>query len=132
MKFWPYQNCQFSWLKADAKVVISAVYKTATLRSLKQQIKKKKKIHPLTGISFYPAVLSCVQLFVTPWTVACQTPLSMGFFRQEYWSGLPLPPPGDIPDLEMEPMSPLLAGRFFPTEPSGEPNLPLKLSKTQI
>ena len=43
-------------------------------------------------------LLSCVQLFATPWTVASQTPLSVEFFRQEYWSGLPLPFPGDLPD----------------------------------
>ena len=42
--------------------------------------------------------LSCVQLCETPWTVACQSPQSMGFPRQEYWSGLPFPPPGDLPD----------------------------------
>ena len=44
---------------------------------------------------------SYVQLFVTPWTVACQAPLSMAFSRQEYWSGLPCPPPGDLPNLKM-------------------------------
>ena len=61
-------------------------------------------------------VLSCVQLFVTPWTVARQAPRSMGFSRQEYWSELPLPPPGDLPDAGTEPSSlasPALAGRFF-------------------
>ena len=42
--------------------------------------------------------LSCVQLFVTLWTVACQAPLSMGFSRQEHWSGLLCPPPGDLPN----------------------------------
>ena len=41
---------------------------------------------------------SCVRLCVTPWTAACQAPLSMGFSRQNYWSGLPCPPPGDLPD----------------------------------
>ena len=59
---------------------------------------------------------SHVQLFATPWTVACQAPLFMGFFRQEYWSGLPFPPPGDLPDPGIEPaspMSPEFAGRFF-------------------
>ena len=67
------------------------------------------------------AVLSCfsrVQLFVTFWTVACQAPLSMGFSRQEYWNGLPYPPPGDLSDLEIEAMSltsPALAGGFFTT-----------------
>ena len=45
-----------------------------------------------------PSSFSCVQLFVTLWTVAGQAPLSMGFFRQEYWSGLLCPPPGDLPD----------------------------------
>ena len=57
-------------------------------------------------------MLSCVQLFVTLWTVAGQTPLSMGFSRQEYWSGLPLPPPRDLPDPEIKPMFPAVAGRF--------------------
>ena len=50
-------------------------------------------------------VLSYVQLFVTPWTVACQVPLSMGFPRQEYQSRLPFPPPVDLPNLGIEPAS---------------------------
>ena len=49
-----------------------------------------------------------VQLFVTPWTIANQAPLSMGFSRQEYWSGLPIPSPGDLPDPGIEPVSPTL------------------------
>ena len=49
-----------------------------------------------------------VQLFATPWTVARQAPLSMGFSRQEYWSGLPFPSPGDLPDPGVEPKSPAL------------------------
>ena len=53
--------------------------------------------------------------FATPWTVARQAPLSMGFPRQEYWSGLPFPSLGDLPDPGMEPMSPALAGGFFTT-----------------
>ena len=52
--------------------------------------------------------LSRVRLFVTPWTVAYKASLSMGFSRQEYWSGLPLPSPGDLPDPEIEPGSPTL------------------------
>ena len=52
--------------------------------------------------------LSPVQLFATPWTVAYYTPPSMGFSRQEYWSGLPLPSPGDLPNLGIEPGSPAL------------------------
>ena len=50
---------------------------------------------------------SCVRLFVTPWTVACQAPVSIGFFRQEYWSGLTCPPPGDLPDPGIKPRSPV-------------------------
>ena len=63
-------------------------------------------------------VLSCVQLFVTPRTVARQAPLSMQFSRQGYWSGLPLPTPGDLPDPGIEPgsfASPALVGGFFAT-----------------
>ena len=69
-------------------------------------------------------LLSHVQLFPIPWTVACQAPLSMGFSRQEYWNGLPLPPPGDLPDPGIKrssPVSPALAGRFFTTAPPGKP-----------
>ena len=58
-------------------------------------------------------LVSHVSLLVTPWTVACQAPLSMGFSRQEYWSGLPFPSPGDLPDPGMEPTAPALASGFF-------------------
>ena len=57
--------------------------------------------------------LSCVQLFETPWTVAYQAPSSMGFSRQEYWSGLPLPSPGDLPNPGIEPRSPTLQADAF-------------------
>ena len=66
---------------------------------------------------FVVQLLSCVWLFVTPWTIAHQALLSMGFPRQEYWSGLPFPSPGDLPDLGIKPVSPALAGRFFTAEP---------------
>ena len=61
--------------------------------------------------------------FGTPWTVAYQAPLSVGFCRQEYWSGLPFPSPGDLPNSGIEPTSPALVGRFFITEPPGNPIL---------
>ena len=64
---------------------------------------------------------SCVQLFSTPWTVALQAPLSMGFSRQEYWSGLPYPTPGDLPHPGIEASSPALAGKFFTNGPPGKP-----------
>ena len=62
-------------------------------------------------------LLSHAQLFGTPWTVARQAPLSMGFSRQEYWSGLPFPSPGDLPNPGIKLKSPTLAGRFLITEP---------------
>ena len=60
--------------------------------------------------------LSNIRLLASPWTVACQAPLSMGFSRQEYWSRLSFPPPGDLPNPGIEPESfvpPELAGGFF-------------------
>ena len=64
--------------------------------------------------------LHCVQLFATPWTTVCQVPLSMGFSREEYWSGLPFPPPRDLPNPGTEPISP------------GPPVLPLSYLGSRI
>ena len=64
-------------------------------------------------------LLSRVRLFPTPWTVAYQAPLSMGFSRRECWSGLPFPSPGDLPDPEIEPGSPTLQADTLPSEPPG-------------
>ena len=64
--------------------------------------------------------LGRVQLFATPWTVAHQAPLSMGFSRQEYWSRLPFPSPGDLPDPGIEPESPALYADTLPFEPPGK------------
>ena len=71
-----------------------------------------------TPHSMYAWVFSPVRLFVTPWTVAHQAPLSMGFSRKQYWSGVPFLPPGDLPDPGVYPLSPeipALAGRFLTT-----------------
>ena len=74
----------------------------------------------------YACMLSCfshVRFYVTPWTVALQVPLSMGFSQQEDWSGLPFPPAGDLPDPGIEPASltsPALAGGFFTTSATWE------------
>ena len=68
-------------------------------------------------------LLSRIQLFATPWIVARQAPLSMGFSRQEYWSGLLFPPPGDLPDSGAKPgshKSPALAGWMFTTSATWE------------
>ena len=67
--------------------------------------------------------LSCVRFFATPWTVTCQAPLAMGFSRQEYWSGLPCPPEGDLPNPVIKPASPVssaLQADSLPSEPSGK------------
>ena len=64
---------------------------------------------------------SHVQLFVPPWTVACQAPLSMGFSRQEQWGGLPFTSPGDLPNPGTEPRSPTLQADSLPSKPPGKP-----------
>ena len=67
-------------------------------------------------------LLSCDQLFATPWTLAYQAPLSMGFSRQEYWSGLPFPSPGDLLNPGSEPGSPALEADTLTSEPPGKPS----------
>ena len=67
--------------------------------------------------SFQPCLTLCDTT-----ELAHQAPLSIGFPKQEYWSGLPFPPPGDLPDPGIECVSPSLAGRFFTTEPPGKPH----------
>ena len=71
---------------------------------------------------FFPYLVpSRVRLFATLWTVAHQAPLSMGFSRQEYWSGLPFPFPGDLPNPGIEPRSPALQADALTSEPPGKP-----------
>ena len=73
---------------------------------------------------------SRVRLFATPWTVARRAPLSMGFSKQEYWNGLPCPPPRDLPDPGVEPGSPAL-GRFFTTSTTWETHIPASICQSQ-
>ena len=85
--------------------------------------------------AFMPSHFSCVRLFVTLWIVACQALLSMGFSRQEYWSGLSCLPPGDFPGSGIEPksMSSVMAGWFFNTSTTWEAHVnytPVKKKKT--
>ena len=78
---------------------------------------------------------SCVWLFATLWTIACQAPLSMGFSRQERWTGLPCPPPGDLPDPGIKPgplVSPALTGRFFTTSAAWEAPLAVYVCLIQL
>ena len=67
--------------------------------------------------------LSRVRLFVTPWTVAYQAPPSVGFSRQEYWSGVPFPSPGDLPNPGVKPRSPALQADSLLSEPPGKPHM---------
>ena len=86
----------------------------------------KRKLIYDTYVSMCAKLLQLCRLFATLWTVALQVPVSMGFSKQEYWSGLPFPPPGDLPDPGIEPMSltsPALEGRFFTTSATWEATL---------
>ena len=84
--------------------------------------KKKKMRYTSKGwiVLLFLVTKSC-DSSVTPWTAARQAPLSMGFSRQEHWSGLPFLYTGDLPHLGIGPMSPALAGGFFTTDPLGKP-----------
>ena len=76
--------------------------------------------------------LSRVQLFATPWTVAHQAPPSMGFSRQEYWTGLPFPSQGDLPDPGIGPRSPALQADALTSEPPGKQNPLSNLSQSTV
>ena len=92
-----------------------------------------KHSHTHTCIFLHPSVkvksVSCVQLLATLQTVAHQAPPSMGFSRQEYWSGLPFPSPGDLPDPGIEPSSPALQADSLLSEPPGNPSICIKNHK---
>ena len=84
-----------------------------------RKLKCLQEPHLYSDMCVCAQLFTSVQFFATPWTVTHQAPLPMGFSRQEYWSGLPLPPPGDLPHPGIEPMSPAspaLVGGFFTTE----------------
>ena len=81
-----------------------------------------KGLGPSGEVRWSEVTQSC--LFVTPWTVAHQAPLSMGFSRQQYWSGLPFPPPGDLSDPGIEPRFPALQADSSLSEPSRKPEPP--------
>ena len=73
--------------------------------------------------------LSCIRLVVTPWTVVYQASLSIGFSRQEYWSGLPFPSLGDLPNPGIEPWSPALQADTLLSEPPEKSEIPVKGNK---
>ena len=84
-------------------------------------------IHHITCVC--TQLFSHVQIFTTPWTVTRWAPLSIAFSRREYWSGLPFPPPGGLPDPGIKPVplaSPAMTGGFFTTESPGKPSYSLQ------
>ena len=102
------------------KVLIWKIYKEL----LQQWDQKKKKTQLKNGQESYISTkcsLNHIWLFATSWTKAHQTPLSMGFSRQEYWSWLPVPSPGDLPNPGIKPKSPALVDGLFTTELPGKP-----------
>ena len=76
--------------------------------------------------------LRCVRLFATPWTVAYQAPLSLGFSRQQYWSGLPFPSPGDLPNPGIKPRSPALQTDGLLSEPPGKSQISVRIDMKLI
>ena len=110
---------------AGARVVVGEAV-SENNHSLQAGFKRQTgSLSPLVAVTNYTrvCVLSRVRLFATPWTVARQAPLSMGFPRQEYWSGLVFPTSGHLPDPGIKPTTPAasaaLAGEFFTAEPLG-------------
>ena len=98
-------------------------------------VRDLERLGPRTGGCYVLSCFSHVQLFVTLWTVAHQAPLSKGFSRQGYWSGLPCPPPENLPDPGMEPKSlmfPALAGEFFTTSVLRKPKIDIKVTTKSV
>ena len=83
----------------------------------------KMKAGPLELLVAVFSPKSCPTLLLPPWAVIIQAPLSTGFSRREYWSGLPCPPPGDVPNPGIEPVSPALQANSLPSDPPGKSNL---------
>ena len=105
------------------------IYMISILFDARIDLRHQDSFGCVTVIQLYlnlrPQMLRCVWLLATPWTVACQAPLFIGFPRQEYWSGLPFP--GTLPSPAIIPRclgSPVLAGGFFADAPSGKPPFP--------
>ena len=138
-------SCSISRAKSAAKYCLLFCLSTLNSINATQNIYLSANLYPVEMFS-YPCMHSCllscfirVWLLVTPWTVASQAPLSLSFSRQEYWSGLPGPPPGDLLDPRFKPTSPVIPAlqvESLPTESPGNPlisipafNMPLDTSR---
>ena len=101
-------------------MIIVALFTTGKKKEIYMASRRETIQYKILG------AMCLVCLFVIPWPVGRQASLSMGFFRQEHWSGLPFPPPGDLPDPGIElasPTSSALASGFFTTEPPGKAHI---------
>ena len=127
-----------SWEGGAGVPGASARVRTDTGRSahfLENKAVKSRLSQSSLGVRVPVCVLSPfsrVRLFVTPWIVALQAALSMGFSRQGYWSGLPCPPPGNHPNPGIKSASLTLAGEFFTPEPPGKSFILMRISKTLV
>ena len=115
--FFPKQK--FQYLKPNWYTVLIYNYLAIALL-FQSRTRIKSYLGKKHSVCLHAQSQSHVWLFAATWTVAHQAALSMGFSRQEYWSQLSFPPPEDLPDPGIEPMSPVLAGRFFTAEPPKE------------
>ena len=100
------------WKKRPMKAKVPKVHKSYDVALL-----AGGSLHSFMKVKVNVKSFSCVRLFATPWTVAYQAPPSMGFSRQEYWSGLPFPSPVDLPDPGIEPGSPTFQADALTSEP---------------
>ena len=107
--------CLLTWVLASPQTCHTLASTPWSVGSLEILIRPSMSLlQSLWSHIFWAQLLSHVLLFVTSWTIACQTPLSMGFSRREHWNG-------NLPDPGIKPVSPELAGRFFTTESPGKP-----------
>ena len=121
-------EARIQWMnafKTQREEVSYTVKSSVESRDIRNTFADKSSIQKHTKVItvVVACMLSCVRLFVTPWTAARQAHLSVGFPKQEYWSELSFSLPGDLPDPEIEPASPespALAGRLFTTAPPGK------------
>ena len=109
------------WFKIGERVHQGCILSTYLFNLHAEYIMRNAGLNDSQAEIKIACLLSHVHLFATPWTVACQAPLSTEFSRQEYWSGLPFPSQRDLPDSGIRPVSPALAGGFFTTEPPEKP-----------
>ena len=135
-KFWSEKNEILYTASCHSKAT-SEYFKDTTEKKIIVFQNKWNKFHSVDFKGLCVFVCVCVSRSVLsnsviPWTVVCQAPLSMGFFRQEYWNGLPFPTPGDLPDPEIEPRSSALQADSLLSEPPGKNFRELRKSNNNL